>query len=197
MADDVIEMIEQDHREVERLFDQLLSGSGDRGEIAHQICIELAAHSRYEEEVVYPAIEASIPDGEDKVHEGVEEHNQARDLCARLNGLAADDPTFDTVVMELQDAVNHHVQEEESEILPPFRERSSADERARLAEQAMAVKLAATDTEEATVEADANTELSEATKEELYEQAKELDVSGRSKMNKDELAQAVAEERGA
>jgi hypothetical protein len=31
------------------------------------------------------------------------------------------------------------------------------------------------------------------TKAELYEKAKELDIDGRSKMNKDELAEAVAD----
>ena len=36
----------------------------------------------------------------------------------------------------------------------------------------------------------------EATKEELYEQAKKLDIEGRSKMNKPELARAVGRRRG-
>lgn len=36
----------------------------------------------------------------------------------------------------------------------------------------------------------------EPTKDELYEQAQELDVEGRSDMNKDELAEAVAEAGG-
>ena len=33
----------------------------------------------------------------------------------------------------------------------------------------------------------------EPTKEELYQQAQELDIDGRSQMNKDELAKAIAD----
>ena len=35
------------------------------------------------------------------------------------------------------------------------------------------------------------------TRDELYATAQELDIEGRSQMNKDELAQAVAEQTGA
>lgn len=35
-----------------------------------------------------------------------------------------------------------------------------------------------------------------STKEELYERAQELDIEGRSKMSKEELAQAIAEKQG-
>jgi hypothetical protein len=73
-------------------------------------------------------------------------------------------PGFGAVVEVVKGGVSHHVEEEENEAFPKLRE-----------------SLGLTDS-------------TDHTKEELYEQAKQAGVEGRSTMSKDELAEAVTED---
>jgi hemerythrin-like domain-containing protein len=193
MADtDITELIEQDHREAERLFQQLLSGEAtDPAAIAEQLCTELKVHTEVEEQVAYPAMRKAVPSGDQKIDEGIHEHDEASQLIAKLERLDVDDPAFESTLMELQEAVQHHVQEEESEILPPFRSFTSTERRMELGRKWTRQKQSTTQAEQAAVTGEATSDLSSATKQELYEQAKEADIPGRSKMTKDELARAL------
>lgn len=200
MADtDVTHLIEQDHREVERLFAQLLSGGGgDRAGLARELCTELKVHTQVEERVAYPAMRMVL--GNDKIDEGIKEHDEADELIAKLEALDVGDPAFDSTLLELQEAVQHHVDEEEREMLPPFRSNSSEGRRTDLGREWEQQKQIVKNVEEAeprafAVSGRATADLREATKQELYERAKELEIPGRSKMTKDELVAALQQER--
>jgi hemerythrin superfamily protein len=116
---DVIKLIETDHREVEGLFAQFET-SGD-GSVATKICDELDRHAAAEEKAVYPVIAADVPDGEKMAREGEDEHKEARQLIGRIRQTSDPDHLAE-LVGELKSAVAHHVQEEESEILPKTRD---------------------------------------------------------------------------
>jgi hemerythrin superfamily protein len=210
MAADAVTLIKNDHRVMERLFEMLKDPDSDRPALIAEVVARLSAHSWAEEEKVYPALIKADPAEEGQVYHGVEEHHEATEL---LHKLMATDPTssqFDSVLEEFVDAVTHHVEEEESEILPDLSE--SVDD-ARLEELGRAFEerrleiLAAhgiTDQAVGAGGAAAQLALGERagrgdvaglTREELYEKAREADVPGRSQMNKEELAKAV-EERG-
>lgn len=199
MADtsDITELIEQDHREVERMFQQLLGGEvTDRAAVAEQLCTELKVHTQCEEVVAYPAMRKAVPSGDQKIDEGIKEHDEADELIAKLERLDVDDPAFESTLLDLQGAVQHHVREEESEILPPFRTYTSGERRAELGRQFEQQKQStkqAERTEPTTVTGRATSMLTDMTKQELYDQAKEADIPGRSKMTKDELVEALAE----
>jgi hemerythrin superfamily protein len=65
LSTDAVQMLEQDHRAVERLFDQFSSGDQARKEeIAQQIFQELDVHATIEEEVFYPALRSQADLGE-------------------------------------------------------------------------------------------------------------------------------------
>jgi hemerythrin superfamily protein len=121
---DVTQLIQQDHREVEDLFSKFQSTRD--GSVASQICEELDRHANAEEQVVYPAIEADVPDGKSMVKEAVDEHKEARQLIGRIRQ-TQDDGHLAELVTELQGAISHHVDEEESEVLPKMREAMSAE----------------------------------------------------------------------
>lgn len=197
MADtDITQLIEQDHREVERMFQQLLGGEAtDRAAVATQLCTELKVHTQCEEVVAYPVMRKAVPSGDQRIDEGIKEHDEAETLIARLEQLDVDDPAFESTLLELQAAVQHHVQEEESDVLPPFRTYTSDDRRAELGRKWQEQKQATTQAENAAVRGEATSDLTDATKQELYDRAKEADIPGRSKMNKDELAQALREQQ--
>ena len=62
---DAVQMLEQDHRAVERLFDDFASGEANGKErVAEQIFRELEVHATLEEEIFYPALRKHADQGE-------------------------------------------------------------------------------------------------------------------------------------
>jgi iron-sulfur cluster repair protein YtfE (RIC family) len=119
------ELIEQDHREVEGLFAEFES-TGDSS-IAMTICDELDRHTAGEEQAVYPVVESEVPGGKKMADEAVDEHKEARQMIGRIR--RTEDPEhLAELVGELQQAIQHHVQEEESELLPKTRDALSAQQ---------------------------------------------------------------------
>ncbi len=128
MAADVVDLIMQDHREVERLFDELKDYPEKREGLVPVLTTLLSAHSRAEEAEVYP-VAAAEADEADEVAHSQEEHVEADQLLAKL---AATDPTsaqFEKVLQNLIDAVSHHVEEEETKVLPGMRANLSEERR--------------------------------------------------------------------
>ena len=98
----VIEILEEDHREVEEMFQQLESLKGDtseaaaerRQELVRQVTLELARHSVAEEVIVYPRVASKI--SEDEVKHAREEHAEADESMAKLEKLDPKDPEFES-----------------------------------------------------------------------------------------------------
>lgn len=201
---DVITLIEQDHREVERVFGRLQSGGTDRRALVTELETLLLPHTEAEEQAVYPTMERSGLESFDRA-EADGEHEEAGTLLERLKTQVDDDTSFRSTLTELVDAVHHHVEEEEQEMLPELRQACDDEmlrklgERFEQAKKAYLVNVvtARTDTggDMLTTAARGSDDLLDLTKEELYEQAKELDIDGRSKMNKKQLAQAIGRSR--
>ena len=145
MAQDAVALIKADHRKVERLFREF-EEAGDRAyktkqQLVEQMIRELEVHATIEEETYYPAVEAKAKkDGKELVAEAVEEHHVVKILLGELAGMSAEDEAFDAKVTVLMENVRHHVEEEESELLPQSEELLGAEEVARLGEEMAARK---------------------------------------------------------
>ncbi|GAB2583014.1 hypothetical protein GCM10027168_14630 [Streptomyces capparidis] len=185
---DAIELITSDHREVERLFEQMQSRKDDRATLAEEVAHMLIAHSRAEEEQVYPVIAREAPDEEDQVQHGEEEHQQAERLARTLKDTDPGSEEFDRVLEQLVEAVTHHVETEENEVLPALRE-AVDDKRLNELGDAFWRKR-----QEVLTGLESGGDIGDMTREELYEKAKEADVPGRSGMKKDELVEALREQ---
>ena len=79
---DVVDRIEHDHREVERLFAEF-KGTKSKS-TASKICDELDKHTKAEDRAVYPVFAAELSDEQGKVNEASEEHQEARQLIGRI-----------------------------------------------------------------------------------------------------------------
>lgn len=180
---DVIELLNHDHREVEERFARFKQ-TQDRA-VVEEICDELTVHTQVEEEIVYPVLKKLDGDLE---KEAEEEHDEARKLIERIRGLGAGDPQLPGLVHQLEESVQHHVQEEESEAWPKIRQ-EAGDQLDELGAKVEERK------EQIRSGGGAPVVPEDATKDELYEAAKEADISGRSSMNKDELKEALEQER--
>jgi iron-sulfur cluster repair protein YtfE (RIC family) len=109
----IIKLIESDHREVEKLFAQFKQSPSE--ELALEICNELDVHATAEERVLYPVIERDV--SEKLASEAEKEHTEAKQLIGRIKR-TKDLDHITELMTELEAAVNHHVQEEENELLP-------------------------------------------------------------------------------
>jgi iron-sulfur cluster repair protein YtfE (RIC family) len=114
-----IQMIRQDHRKVEGLFkkfDQAKS-NGVKKRICDQVIAELEVHTKLEEEIFYPAVRKKLGE-QNMVEEAEQEHQQAKDIIQELKTMDGQDEQLEEKFSELVECIKHHVEEEQSEMLP-------------------------------------------------------------------------------
>jgi hemerythrin superfamily protein len=120
-AQDAIQLLKNDHREVEKHLSAFEKASGSRkAELARTICQALTVHAQLEEEIFYPAAREQIDDQE-LLDEAEVEHASAKQLIGEIESGSAGDPLFDAKVKVLGEYVKHHVKEEEREMFPQAR----------------------------------------------------------------------------
>jgi len=179
MPSDVVDLIMADHREVERLFDMLQKEPAKRPLVLPTVTALIIAHARAEETEVYPAARKEAGETDEVAH-SQEEHAEAETILARLAEMAPDDSAYESTLQELIDAVKHHVEEEESSVLPGMRERLDDQRRHELAEAFVASR-----TEHL------GDRPGEASKAELLQQAANAGVEGRTSMTREELKEKL------
>jgi hemerythrin superfamily protein len=191
MADDVVDVIKAQHREVDRLLEEAMSEGSDRAALLRQVSDLLTPHSEAEESFVYPAIAERAPKQEgEEVHDSLAEHHHIDQLLQELLAGDPDEPGFDGKLAALVGEVRHHVEEEEEELLPVLSEQASEEDRAEMGARFAQQTNWTGGTGGASGGSGAG-QGGDLTRDELYEKAKEQDVPGRSSMTKAELEQAV------
>jgi hemerythrin superfamily protein len=117
-AMNAVKMLKQQHRQVEKLFKEFENAkpAATRRKVFEQIADALAVHATIEERHFYPGVKTS--DTEDILLESVEEHLEVKRVIADLLGMKPGDENFDAKVKVLQEDVDHHVEEEETELFP-------------------------------------------------------------------------------
>ena len=142
-----IDLLEQQHREVEELFEEF-EGAGDgavktKERLCREISNALAIHAEIEEKLFYP--ESKQANTEEILRESVEEHLAMKRIVADLLESAPSDDQFEAKMTVLKEQVEHHVEEEEKELFPKVRKDLSKDELEDLGErmQKMAEELEA------------------------------------------------------
>jgi hemerythrin superfamily protein len=124
---DAVALLVADHKEVAKLFAgyKRAKARNDRkakSGLVVKICQALTLHATIEEEIFYPDVERALgKTGPDKIGEATVEHGSLKMLIAELEAMAADDKLFDPTVKVLQEYVEHHVEEEETDMFPKVR----------------------------------------------------------------------------
>lgn len=135
-----VELITNDHREVEALFAEYESlgatAYAAKRALADQIIRALELHTEMEETIAYPAFREALKAEEDKmVEEAFAEHEVVKHLIEEIRSLSPEDPQFDAKVTVLRENVQHHVKEEETELLPEAEKELSEEELQRIGEE--------------------------------------------------------------
>ena len=125
-----LRLLHQDHQQVRALLRRLerADEEDEQRTLCEQVVDELRTHTRIEEEVLYPYLREATA-REDLFQEASIEHETAKDLLEQLPKEELGSPRFKAVVRVLSDYIEHHVQEEESEIFPQI-EQTGVDLRA-------------------------------------------------------------------
>ncbi len=127
LTKDACQLLDADHIAVKHLFVQYaqLAASSDeaatraeRSALARMICDQLTVHAQIEEEIFYPALRDALPDDADLVDEAKAEHQEAKQLIADIRVVGEADAAMDTLVAELNVAIEHHVKEERDQLFP-------------------------------------------------------------------------------
>jgi hemerythrin superfamily protein len=118
MSDPFTPLIE-DHRRVDQLFSEY-EQTGDWN-TALTIFQELTVHSTIEEEMIYGLYRSKVDsNGADEARR---EHQEAKDLIASISAMGPDAEGVKPAMAQLKASVQHHVQEEESELFPKMADR--------------------------------------------------------------------------
>ena len=118
-----ITMLKADHQTVKQLF-RKFEAAGDRAhktkqQLGDQILHELDVHAALEEEIFYPAVQARARKPlADTLAEGIQEHHVVHVLIGELRQLRAESDEYNPKMTVLIENVEHHIEEEEGELLP-------------------------------------------------------------------------------
>ena len=122
-----IDLLKQQHREVERLFKKIeKAGPEEKEKLFDELADALAVHAAIEEQHFYPATKDART--EELLQEAVEEHLSVKRIVADLLEMEPDDAQFDAKIKVLQEQVEHHVEDEEKELFPKVQKLHSKDE---------------------------------------------------------------------
>ena len=126
-----IELIKSDHRKVEQLYQRYQGANGHpqpQDAIIKEICQELTIHAQLEEEIFYPAVERRLgKEGASLVKEARKEHSEMKHAIRQLQASEVAGPESEQVFQEMMQGVQHHVKEEETEMLPKAQQQLGAE----------------------------------------------------------------------
>lgn len=176
---DAVQLLKHDHRKVEALFDRYEKGDAS---VVPEVCTELKVHSAIEEQVLYPALD-DISGGSALRREAEHEHQQVEDVVAEIEHAPAGSEEVGRYMASLIEDVTHHVEEEEHEVLPKMSRELGHERMETIGHDLLLAKRE---------ELNACGAMKDQSKQELYELAQAVDISGRSDMNKDQLVHALA-----
>ena len=137
----VVTLIKEDHQKLESVFKRLeKAGPNEIPDLLRQVQELLVPHSKAEEQVVYPAIKATVPDESSDVDDALEEHHHVEETLDQLLASDPGAPGVDGLIAAMIGEVRHHVEEEEEQILPAFGKAANNQQLSELGEQFTAAK---------------------------------------------------------
>lgn len=112
------DLIKKQHRLVEDLFEQFEKGKGaEKKKVFEKIAANLVAHDAIEREILYPACDRQLGKDDDILEESLVEHGVV-EFCLFRADQHERSEELEAYVKVLKEVVEHHVEEEEKELIP-------------------------------------------------------------------------------
>lgn len=136
----LFDLLKKDHRQAEKLMQQISSAAHDkREELFFELRRELTEHMQMEEKEFYPKLQ-KVAEMEDQVEDALQEHKEAREYLADLEDFDQDEDDWTSSFQDMQEAIQHHVEDEEEEIFPACREHLGEEQLAEIAQKCQQIK---------------------------------------------------------
>lgn len=132
MADfDIDRLIQSEHDAFRRAFTEIeqLTDAAELGVRWTELSDQLEVHASAEEVIFYPALLQDVDDAEDDTEHAVEDHNEIRVTTRAVDTHDVGTDAWWDAFRTAREATAEHLEEEEHDVLPPFRE--SVDDEAR------------------------------------------------------------------
>ncbi|WP_375771125.1 hemerythrin domain-containing protein [Archangium gephyra] len=122
-----IELLKQQHREVDDLFQRIKSSTGDeRISLLGKVAEALTIHAALEEQYFYPFARQQGVEG--LIDESFQDHAEVKQLLSEILQVKQTDPRLDELCGRLERMVTEHVGQEESALMPRVEAASNAEE---------------------------------------------------------------------
>lgn len=135
-----------DHHEIKRLLRRLdmtsERSSRTREKLFSDLRRLLVAHSRAEETVLYDRLRKQGDEASDLALEAYEEHHVADLVLEELAALSPENERWGAKISVLKESLEHHIQEEERELIPLARKKFERAEAIELAREFEAIRRA-------------------------------------------------------
>jgi hemerythrin superfamily protein len=185
---DGLDLLTADHNRVRGLFTRFRKAHDKdttqvMGELADKIFEELDMHTAIEEQIFYPAVHDLSQQLAEDVDEGFQEHHIVDVLMTEARALKPGDVEWVAKVTVLIENVEHHAEEEETELFPQVRSATDTTTREEWGKRFEAMK--------AEHGAPTSTDAAKLTTGELRQRASAQQIPGRSTMTRDDLVATV------
>jgi len=121
---DIFDIITSDHEKVKKTLEQMQNTTPKAGkrreQLLHSLSENLLPHLYAEEQYFYQIL-LDETDEKETAFEALEEHRAAKMVLADLQEAAVDDPRWAARCKVLKELVEHHIEEEESEVFEAAR----------------------------------------------------------------------------
>jgi hypothetical protein len=131
----VADVIEGEHRRLAELCAELTDASapvGRRRTVAEMVTATLARHLSAEEQYLYPAVRAAVPDGDLLADREVAEDHAILVTLRQLAGTRGDDTEFERLAAAVAVQVHRHAGSAAEELLPLLAQMATTEELVRL-----------------------------------------------------------------
>jgi hypothetical protein len=140
---DAIQLLKDDHDTMKKMLTELEStterGTRTREALFAKVREGLTVHEAIEEEIFYPALKEH-PKAKEIVLEAYEEHGVVDMIMAEIEGVPFDDETWGAKFTVMKENIEHHIEEEETEMFKQARDVFDRDELEALGRRMMSRK---------------------------------------------------------
>lgn len=143
---DAVALLKADHKELRHLLEQLKEAdspdSSRRAKLLERVEDALKTHTKIEEEIFYPAFRDAAATKKDRqlFFEAVEEHHAVDTVLPEVASATNDPDVFAARAKVLKELVEHHAEEEETDMFPRARKLFPPSELRRLGAEMAARK---------------------------------------------------------
>ena len=131
---DITTLILSEHEGFRRTFAEIeqLTEPAELRERWRELADALEVHAAGEEEVFYPELLQDVDDSEDDTEHAVKDHNEIRDAVRSVGEHEVGSDSWWETFRSAREVTVEHLEEEENDVLPPFKDEVDEAKRTEL-----------------------------------------------------------------